>query len=117
VIFTGEAEAAASLNALDLVCSSSISEGFPNALAEAMACGKPCVATNAGDSAEIMGDTGSIVGTRDPSALARAIMNEIDNRTPAKSDAARQRVIDEFSVQAMSAKSLHALLNVVNDRR
>ena len=117
VVFTGEAEPVAALNALDLVCSSSLSEGFPNALAEAMACGKTCVATKAGDSAEIIGDTGSIVATRDASALARAILHQIDTRTASKSGAARQRVIDHFSKQAMATKTLMALFQVVNERR
>lgn len=117
VIFTGEGEAVACLNALDLVCSSSISEGFPNSLAEAMACGRPCVATNAGDSAEIIGDTGSIVPIRDPGALARAILDEIDARSGSRSDSARQRVIDKFSVEAMATNTLNAFMNVVNEHR
>lgn len=117
VLFTGEADPVAALNALDLVCSSSISEGFPNVLAEAMACGKPCVATKAGDSAEIIGDCGSIVATRDPPALARAILGEIEGRTGSKSDAARQRVIDNFSTAAMAGETLRAFFKVVNVRR
>ncbi len=116
VLFTGEMDPVAALNALDVVCSSSASgEGFSNAIAEAMACGKQCVVTNSGDSAQIIGDTGSVVAIGDPCALARAILDEIDHRTAAKGDAARQRVIDNFSIEAMARKTLHALLNIVND--
>ncbi len=82
-----------------------------------MACGKPCVATKAGDSAEIVGDCGSVVAMRDPPALARAILGEIEGRTGSKSDAARQRVIDNFSTAAMAGETLRALFTIVNERR
>ena len=57
---------------LDLAVLSSISEAFPLALGEALACGVPCVATNVGDSAAIIGESGRIVPPRDPQALASA---------------------------------------------
>jgi glycosyltransferase involved in cell wall biosynthesis len=58
--------------ALDLATSSSISEAFPLTVGEAMSCGVPCVATNVGDSALIVGSTGRIIPPRDPAALAGA---------------------------------------------
>jgi len=56
----------------DIFTSSSRSEGFPNAVGEAMAAGVPCVATDAGDTGALMGDTGILVPRQSPMELCRA---------------------------------------------
>ncbi len=87
--------------ALDIACSASWAEAFCTAIGEAMACGVPCVATDVGDNACLVGDTGFCVPPRDPQALAQAILRMIDagpERRRQIGAAARRRVEEEFSL-------------------
>ena len=91
--------------ALDIATlTSAFGEGFPNVLAEAMACGVPCVTTDVGDSAAIVGDTGVVVSPRNPAALAAAwerLRREGRDGRAARGAAARRRVADRFTLAAM----------------
>ena len=76
VILLGERQDIPRLMAsFDLLASPSHGEAFPNVLGEAMASGVPCVVTDAGDSAEIIGDTGRVVAVGDMQGLANAIVD------------------------------------------
>jgi glycosyltransferase involved in cell wall biosynthesis len=87
--------------ALDIACSSSLGEAFPNTVGEAMACGVPCVVTDVGDSAVIVGNTGSVVPPRDDRAFARAVLGLLDMPEKERRDLgarARQRIVDNYSL-------------------
>jgi len=63
-------------NAMDcLVSSSSWGEGFPNVVAEAMACGAPCIVTDVGDSSLIVGNNGRVVPASNPYVMANEMCN------------------------------------------
>ncbi len=92
-------------SALDVLCSSSIyGEGFPNVVGEAMACGVPCVVTNVGDSATLVGETGLVVSKGDPDQLASALVSLLSMPVDQRSrigELARLRVCEEFSLEKM----------------
>ncbi len=90
------------MRALDLHVLCSHSEGFPNVLCEAMACGTPCLVTDAGDAAEIIGKTGIIVPVADTEALAAGILSYLSETTEQRSErgaAARARALDHYTIE------------------
>lgn len=88
----------ASLNVASLT---SWSEAFPNVLIEAMACGVPCVSTDAGDAAMILGDAGRIVPTGNMEGLAAqwaALLRLPENEWRLYGERARARAMEQFEL-------------------
>lgn len=106
---------AAVYSAMDIASSSSRGEGFSNVVAEAMACGVPCVVTDVGDSARIVGDLGVVVPARDPAVLAAGLERML---AAAKTDGAPARasrcgrIGANFSVDALVDRTASLLLAV-----
>jgi glycosyltransferase involved in cell wall biosynthesis len=99
-------------SALDVSVMCSHSEGFPNVVAEAMACGVPCVVTDAGDAIEIVGETGEHAPVADPAALVNAIealLARVQSDPDSARRAARTRIEERYSLGALAERTLAEL--------
>lgn len=104
--FTGSCDDVISmLRMSDIFCLPSRSEGFSNALIEAMACRLPCVATDVGGNREVLedGQTGFIVASEDSHDLAERLICMLDDPSMSTEMGLRgEEVIKKgFTAQAM----------------
>jgi len=107
-------------NALDVLVSSSSGEGFPNVVGEAMACGIPCVVTNVGDCAEIVGKTGEVVPARSPEALCQGVVLMLTRVSVSLGRDARARIVEYFSQELLISRTIEELsrsLGALGDER
>jgi glycosyltransferase involved in cell wall biosynthesis len=109
------------LNFTELFVLPSLWEGMPNAVLEAMAAAKPVVATRVGGVAELVvnGETGILVPPEDPDALARAMVDLLQNTEKANSmgNAGRERVQEHFSLTEMVAKTERLYQELLNTKK
>lgn len=88
--------------ALDVLASSAIyGEAFPNVIGEAMACGVPCVVTDVGDSAAIVGETGRVVNPGDVQGLSNALIELLSLSREARhalGAGARERIANNYEI-------------------
>jgi L-malate glycosyltransferase len=98
-------QAIETLKSCDVYCQSSRSEGLPNSLLEAMACGLPCVATSVGGTPEIIADdsNGFLVPPENPRLIADRILGLLRDpqRARAIGEAGRRTVADRFTTEMM----------------
>lgn len=114
------ADMAAAYNALDIVCLCSTGEGFPNALGEAMACGVPCVSTDVGDAALVLGPAGALCPAGSPQALAEAMeaqLGRLEREGDALRAACRERMEANFSLERMVDQAEALLVGLAREAR
>jgi len=120
VLLGERADVAVCLSAMDIFCLSSRTEAFPNVVGEAMAMGLPCVATDVGDVAVLMADTGVIVPRADPEALARGVAGLVE-RGPqycaGMGKRARERIHAVFTMSRVRERFERIYDNVITGRK
>jgi glycosyltransferase involved in cell wall biosynthesis len=85
-----------------------------------MACGVPCVTTDVGDAALVVGETGVVVPKGDAEALAQGILahlHRLDQEQDALRHACRQRIVTQFSVERMVLTTEALLLGLCKEPR
>lgn len=109
VLLTGPvSDISVPLSGFDALVLPSAGEAFPNVVAEAMACCKPCVVTDVGDAAYIVGEYGWVVPPKNSQALATGMVNAITlyenvEKWQSLQLACRERIVSNFSIDAMKA--------------
>jgi len=97
------------MSALDIVVSSSAwGEGFPNVIGEAMASEVPCVVTDVGDSAHIVGKYGQVCSVGDDQCIASSLLQLIENKQERKTAGrqARKRIKENYSMDKIKKEYL-----------
>lgn len=117
VRFLGRVDAGTLLGISDVFCLLSRSEGFSNAILEAMACNLPVVATRVGGNAEAVldGKTGFVVNSGDATAASDAIVNLITDpaRRVQMGAAGRRRFEEVFTREAMTSHIMASYENLL----
>ena len=106
--------------AMDIATSASrYGEGFSNAIGEAMSSALPCVVTDVGDSAWLVGATGKVVPPMDVSGLANAWESLVTLGGAGRKrlgEEARKRIVENFALPAIVDRYENLYASVVNDK-
>ncbi len=105
VLWLGErSDVLALTSALDIACNTSYGEAFSNVVGEAMSYGVPCVVTDVGESAALLGDSGWVVPSPDPKDIELSLQQALSMSPEGRRQLgarARQRIAKHFSIEAI----------------
>jgi glycosyltransferase involved in cell wall biosynthesis len=108
------ANPANAFNACDVIALPSYSEGFPNVLAEALACGVPTVAFDVGDARQISGSLCPVVEQHDLEAFSSALVDCL--RNPPAADLLARHIEQTYSLETLAQATVHLLEDLVDDQ-
>lgn len=118
VLLGERSDAPVCLAAMDVFVLSSRTEGFPNVLAEAMSVARPCVTTDVGDAAHVLGGCGVVVPAEDSAALAQGMARLVtlpQQERIAMGEAARRRIAREFSMERCARRFADVYADVLKN--
>jgi glycosyltransferase involved in cell wall biosynthesis len=115
VMWVGHVDAVESVYpALDVLTSASLfGEGWSNTVGEAMACGVPCVVSDVGDSARIVGESGCVVAAGDVNALSDGWRRILENRAREPGTRERERIVANYSIETSVSATEAALKSLL----
>ena len=96
------------ISAMDILTLTSRAEGFPNVIAEALACGTPCVSTDVGSAREILGPECNPPAPGDHTGIAHEILSAL-NTAGHDSQELRSSIVRRYSAEAVLPRLLAAL--------
>lgn len=108
------------MSAMDIASSSSYGEAFPNVVGEAMAASLPCVVTDVGDSALIVGDTGVVVPPRDEQALIdglEKLLTMPEKQRRSLGQQAQKRIEENFTLQVIVQRYVTLYKTMILEKR
>jgi glycosyltransferase involved in cell wall biosynthesis len=108
------AHPANTFNACSVIALPSYSEGFPNVLAEALACGVPTVAFDVGDARQISGSLCPVVEQNDMEAFSSALVDCL--RNPPEADLLARHIEQTYSLETLAQATAQLLQDLVDDQ-
>ncbi|MCC6244308.1 MAG: glycosyltransferase [Gemmatimonadaceae bacterium] len=109
-------DVARAYNTFDVLALCSAREGFPNVVAEGMACGVPAVVTDVGACADIVGEHGEVVADADSVHLAQAMERLLNRRSPALSARCRDHVLSSYTLSHVAQRTAEVFAELAAGR-
>lgn len=100
-------------NAMDISVSASFGEGFSNSIAEEMSSSLPCVVTDVGDSALIVGDLGVVVKPKEVQSLYDGVVKMLHQDYKQLGQKSRERMVENYALSTMVKRTEEEIVKCV----